>query len=160
VRLIWRLPWSPAKGSATAGATSPAQLEASSAWNPGPVRSRRHRVDLLPPHPRQLEALVRPRRDLLLSQHQADLPRLLPSTVEHHLPGPHPVPPHLPRSIIFIFAQICAGCARITFTMMDPMGIFVERNTRMTPKKMFVTYLTSKFGFFPICSYFHFRFPI
>lgn len=82
-----------------------------STWNPGPVRSRRHRVDLLPPHPRQLEALVRPRRDLLLSQHQADLPRLLPSTVEHHLPGPHPVPPHLPPlHHLHLRANMCWMC--------------------------------------------------
>jgi hypothetical protein len=78
------------------------------------VCSRRHRADLLPPRPRQLEALVRPWRDMLLVLHRVDLPLLLPSSVEHRVPDPVPVPPHLsPLCRLHIRAgmwSICPKC--------------------------------------------------
>jgi hypothetical protein len=127
VRLIRSLPWSPAEGGAAAGATSPARLEASSAWNPGFICSHRHRADLLPAHPRQLEAPVRPQRDLLLCcTEQISLVYFLlrsntasPTRFRYHL--------IFPRSVVFIFTQVCARCALTAFTMMDQMGTFVPR---------------------------------
>nr|TKV97494.1 hypothetical protein SEVIR_9G498400v2 [Setaria viridis] len=82
---------------ASAGTSSPVSAGSLLATNTGSVLRLHHQADLLPLRPRQLEQHLRPRRDLLLALHQADLRHLLAVPGVPQLIHWHALLPHLPH---------------------------------------------------------------